>query len=58
MDIVSAGVVPPPSVKVWQSGHGAMDVVLIHMTGIEAATSQDHAVCHLYCTRIPMNVMM
>ena len=28
--VVSAGVAPSPGVEVWQSGHGALEVVLFH----------------------------
>ena len=30
MDVVSTGVVVSPCVEVWQSGHGALEVVLLH----------------------------
>ena len=61
MDIVSTGVAISPSVEVWQSGHGALEVVLLDTAewiGGGVATGQDHSVCHLYCTRLPVNVMI
>ena len=58
MDIVSTGVAISPSVEVWQSAQGALEVVLMDTVGVDEATSQDHAVCHLYRTRCPVNVMI
>ena len=59
MDIVSTGVAISPSVEVWQSAQGALEVVLMDTVGgVVEATSQDHAVCHLYRTRVPVNVMI
>ena len=62
MDVVSAGVAISPSVKVWQSGHRAMEVVLLDTAvgelALVLATSDDNSVCHLYCTRVPVNVMI
>ena len=60
MDIVSTGVAISPYVEVWQSGHGAMEVIFLHTAVLpmaHEATSDYHAVCHLYCTRPPVNVM-
>ena len=56
MNIVSAGVVPSISVEVWQSGHGALEVVLLDTAFEVGATSQDNTVCHLYCTCLTENV--
>ena len=58
MDIVSTGVPESPGVEVWQSAQGAMEVVLMDTVGVDEATSQDHAVCHLYRTHCPVNVMI
>ena len=58
MDVVSAGVAISPSVEVWQSAQGALEVVLMDTVGTVVATGQDHAVCHLYRTRVPVNVMI
>ena len=58
MHIVSAGVAGSGSVEVWQSGHGALEVVLLDPAVRVPATSQDHSVCQLYCTRVPVNVMI
>ena len=60
MHVVSAGVEVPPAVEVWQSGHGALEVVLLDTPAglVVVATSQDHSVCHLYCTRVPVIVMI
>ena len=58
MDIVSTGVPESPSVEVWQSAQGALEVVLMDTGFGVVATSQDHAVCHLYCTRLPVSVMI
>ena len=58
MDIVSTGVAISPSVEVWQSAQGALEVVLMDTVGTVVATSQDHVVCHLYRTRVPVNVMI
>ena len=58
MDIVSTGVAISPSVEVWQSAQGALEVVLMDTVGTVEATSQDHVVCHLYRTRVPVNVMI
>ena len=33
--VVSAGVKPSPYVKVWQSGHGALEVILLDMVEVE-----------------------
>ena len=58
MDIVSTGVAISPSVEVWQSAQGALEVVLMDTVGTVVATSQNHVVCHLYRTRVPVNVMI
>ena len=58
MDIVSAGVVGSPDVEVWQSGHGALEVVLLHTVVGVQATGDYNSVCHLYCTCQPVNVIM
>ena len=57
MDIVSTGVVVSPCVEVWQSGHRALEVVLLNTRNWPVATSDYHTVCHLYCTR-PTVVMI
>ena len=44
MDIVSTGVAISPSVEVWQSGHGALEVVLLHPSAGIVATSDDDGV--------------
>ena len=56
MDVVSAGVAISPGVEVWQSGHGALEVVLLHTVGGGGATGQDNSVCHLNGTRVPVIV--
>ena len=56
--VVSAGVPISPYVEVWQSGHGALEVVLLNMAEVVVATSQDNSVFHLYRTRVPANVMI
>ena len=45
--VVSAGVPESPSVEVWQSGHGAMEVVLMH-TGYQSGSHCLSSVLHTH----------
>ena len=42
--VVSAGVAPSPGVEVWQSGHGALEVVLFHPGAEIGAPGDDDGV--------------
>ena len=54
MDVVSTGVAISPYVEVWQSGHGALEVVLLDpVAGIEA-TCDDDGVLELDGACIPV----
>ena len=47
MGVVSAGMIVSGCVEVWQSGHGALEVVLLHPGAGIVATSDDDGVLEL-----------
>ena len=57
MGVVTTGLSVSPCVEVWQSGHGALEVVLLHPGACSEATSDDDGVLKLDGACIPVIII-